>query len=327
MMTWARWAWREAAVVLVTAAVMCQARPAIADDARERAKALFQEGRAALAEGDLDRACRNLAESLDLDERVGTAASLADCQERRGHLPAALELWRRSAALAAEMRDDREAVAQERAAALEGRVPRLAVRLERGAPRGSEISIRTHPGAVWRPIAGGTVARVGPGKAQLRVRARGHEDRHADLELAEGETREIELAAGPRRAPPPSAPPGPSSPDAEEADGPSPLQVAGYAVGASGIVGVGIGAILGLISISKRDASEPHCNAANVCDAEGVELRDDGIALGDAATAAFVLGGAALATGITLVVLAPSSSPTAPSVGLAGTGASLRAPW
>src|SRR5882672_2555090 len=59
------------------------------------ADALFQEGQAALERGDLDIACPKLRESDRLDPANGTKLNLADCEEKRGHLASAWELYRK----------------------------------------------------------------------------------------------------------------------------------------------------------------------------------------------------------------------------------------
>src|SRR5262245_31877335 len=60
------------------------------------AEALFEEGRSALAAGDLDLACARFRESNRLDPAVGTVLNLADCEEKRGKLATAWTLFRRA---------------------------------------------------------------------------------------------------------------------------------------------------------------------------------------------------------------------------------------
>src|SRR4051812_33228673 len=58
------------------------------------AEALFNEGRKALAAGDLETACARLRASDKLDPAPGTKANLAECEEKRGRVATAWELYR-----------------------------------------------------------------------------------------------------------------------------------------------------------------------------------------------------------------------------------------
>jgi hypothetical protein len=80
--------------------------------------------------------------------------------------------------------------------------------------------------------------------------------------------------------------------------------VAGWIVTGIGVVGVGVGAGFGLLSIGKRDESRSHCTA-DTCDATGISLRDDAIRNGNIATGAIIAGSAAIAGGIVLVLTVP----------------------
>jgi serine/threonine-protein kinase len=82
----------------------------------------------------------------------------------------------------------------------------------------------------------------------------------------------------------------------------------GLAVGGAGVVGVALGTVFGLDAKSKLDDSGAHCGAGNVCDAAGVELRDDAIGAGTRSTIAFVVGGVMLAAGVILYFTAPRST-------------------
>ena len=87
-----------------------------------------------------------------------------------------------------------------------------------------------------------------------------------------------------------------------------PVKTIGYVVGAAGLLGIGVGSVLGAMAISRNSDSKTTCDANNVCDAAGKSLRDDARAFGNISTIAFIAGGALLATGISLVLLAPSKS-------------------
>jgi hypothetical protein len=99
-----------------------------------KAEKLFEEGVALLGRKDFANACPKLEESRNLAPGLGVTLYLADCNEGLGRLATALALFREGAALAHTRKDEREAAAQARIAALETSVPRIRVRLAAPAP-------------------------------------------------------------------------------------------------------------------------------------------------------------------------------------------------
>jgi hypothetical protein len=90
----------------------------------------------------------------------------------------------------------------------------------------------------------------------------------------------------------------------------------GLIVGGAGIVSLGVAGAFGLRSINKHNDADPHCTG-NLCDQEGVDLRNDARTAGNVATVTTIVGGAALVTGLTLFLTAPRDTVTTPSVGSA----------
>ena len=84
-------------------------------------------------------------------------------------------------------------------------------------------------------------------------------------------------------------------------------------LGVVGVVGLGAGTVLGLMAKSKYDDSKEHCrpNDENLCNAQGVELRDDAMSLGTLSTVGFVVGGVALAGAGVLWITSADSKETA----------------
>jgi hypothetical protein len=129
--------------------------------------------------------------------------------------------------------------------------------------------------------------------------------------------------------PPAMAPSAPEAP-ASTSSGASPLRYVGYAAAGLGLVGFGLAVAFGLHANSKYDEStgDPGgsgCDANNFCGAQGKQARADAQSAGTLATVGFVAGGVLLATGIALVVLAPSrassNSITARLAPMVGAGA------
>src|SRR6185369_17293316 len=94
--------------------------------------------RAAMDRADFTAACEQFRASDKLDAAVGTELNLADCEEKRGHLASAWELYRTAAEKLSE-RDERLAFARSRIQALAPRLPKLTLTLAPGAPRQSAV--------------------------------------------------------------------------------------------------------------------------------------------------------------------------------------------
>ena len=85
----------------------------------------------------------------------------------------------------------------------------------------------------------------------------------------------------------------------------------GIAATVIGVLGAGAGVALGLVAKSGQDESnKAHCDAeSNECDTEGLKMRADAVALGNAGTGVFIAGAAIGAAGIVLLITSPSSAP------------------
>jgi len=124
-------------VVLVCLLTWSVLRPAHAQEAasdsanQARAKVLFQEGRALVADGRYADACPLFEQSSKLVEGIGTLFNLADCWERLRRTRSAAALYRKVERLAlASGQDQRAQVAAQRALNLESSLSKLLIRLE-----------------------------------------------------------------------------------------------------------------------------------------------------------------------------------------------------
>ena len=94
----------------------------------------------------------------------------------------------------------------------------------------------------------------------------------------------------------------------EEASGPgwtNAQAASGLVTAGAGVAGIGVGIVLGLVGKSNWNDSAPYCDA-DLCDAEGVAIRDDARALGTAATVTVVVGAALLAGGVVIWLTSPA---------------------
>ncbi|WP_437285105.1 tetratricopeptide repeat protein [Sorangium sp. So ce406] len=268
------------------------------------AEALFDAGRAALQAKDYDAACPKFRESYELDPAPGALLNLADCEEKRGRVATAWSIFRQ---LARDLpaSDDRRPIAQARATALEGRVPRLTIRLAPGAPADTAVQrggIPVGAGSLGAPLP------VDPGEVQVTASAPGRKQKTFTVQLAEGAQSELLVAP---EEPAAGGSAGPALPPKESPQGAagSTWRTAGWISAGVGAVGIGVGAVFGLRAIGKMDDADPYCNDSNVCAAEGIRLQEQGATAGTISTVAFLVGAAALGAGAVLIFTAPSSGP------------------
>src|ERR1700722_11823966 len=116
--------------MLVASLVVASA--AIAGGARAQetaaAETLFNDGRALLAQGRYAEACAKLTESERLDAAVGTLLNLGDCYEKMGRIATAWAVFRQAAGMALTGKQPaRQKIADGRVAALEPKIPKLAL--------------------------------------------------------------------------------------------------------------------------------------------------------------------------------------------------------
>jgi hypothetical protein len=285
------------------------AGPAAAQPAQE-ADELFRRGHALYDEGKLEEACRTLARSQALDPSVGTLGLLAACEEKRGLLARAYADFRETERLAGKAKDARGAYAAERAAALLARVGRLVIQVDPTAPPARV----TRAGEEVRAADLGAELVVDPGSFEIVAAGPDGSEIRRSVTIAAGQRLEVVLPALARK---PLAP----------VEHPV-MRALAYVTGAVGLAGVGVGAGLGALAISRNTASMSCMPSARTCPA-----RDDAFTAANASTAAFVVGLAAVGTGVVLFVVSRPSAPAvpgsavsiglSPSVGARGGGLSV----
>ncbi len=283
------------------------------------AQALFYEARALMKEGKYAVACPKLEESLRLDYGIGTEFNLADCNEKMGKLSTAWSGFLSVAAAAkSQSQAQREKVARDRAKALEPKLPKLTIDVPSPAPPGLEVK---RDGLVVGSASWGTPVPIDPGSHRITASAPGKLAWEGTVNAVEGKVVRISVPRELPNAPSAELPSVIPAPVAERNDlsrqDPSagfpepiveqrggPQRTIGWIVGGLGIAGLGVGAGFGIDSLQKGNRAKEHCNG-DLCDAQGVSLRDKALQSGDISTIATVAGGAALLGGVVLVLTAP----------------------
>jgi hypothetical protein len=328
---------RALAAALLLATTTASAQPSPGPE-KAAAQALFDEAQALGKDGKWEAACPKYAESLRLDPAMGTRFYLAQCLENTGKLASAWTYYLEVADGArAAGQKKREEAATERAEALKPRLPRLAIKVPEALRALAGLEIK-RDGVVVGEAQWGTGIPVDPGKHALTASAPGKKPWSTEIELKqEGQSVDVEIPALASNAPPPPPPPPvvvqprlpPPPPPPPPPPGMAGRRVAGFVVGGAGVVGLGVAFGLGGAALGKKSASnEGGCNAAtDVCNAAGQALRSQGLGLATGSTVAFVVGLAAVGTGVVLVATAPAKKPAAPSVAAGPGGGSLTWRW
>ncbi|MEO7110296.1 MAG: hypothetical protein ABI183_07670 [Polyangiaceae bacterium] len=292
--------------------VLAAPKAAHADDASvNRAQSLFDEGKALLDAANFPEACPKLAESKELAPGIGVTLYLADCEDNVGKRASALSHYREAETMAHARGDARESTAHDYVTKLENETARIHIHVSTGSQRltitdnGRPVSINSNRGFP-----------ADPGAHKIRASSAGKAEWSEIVHVPEsvdgvdGMTIEISV--------PPLEDGGvmsdrntESQPDQNRSrSNGSTQRVIGIGVGAAGIVGLGVGAFLGLHAKSLQDESNGAgggCNASDTCDPHGQELRMSALSSATASTILFAVGGAAVVTGIVLYATAPSS--------------------
>ena len=149
------------------------------------AQALFEDGRSLLSQGSLELACGKLEESYRLDPGVGTLLSWADCEERRGRMTTAWELWLEAASEARSAKQpDREALARGRAALAREKLGTLTIDVPFEA-RVVGLSISSD-GVPLAAAAWGTEAPIDPGEHTIVATAPGRQELAERVQVTAG---------------------------------------------------------------------------------------------------------------------------------------------
>lgn len=254
-----------------------------------QADLLVQQAHALLDTGRVDAACAKFeaAEALEIGAR--TLIQLGDCHQRAGRSASAWHAFLEAEALAQDKKEHELAQrAAERVAALEpklnrivfvvpttSRVPGLTVRL--GA--------NTVPPSDW-----GTAIPVDPGMQRVSASAKGYRAWSAEIDATNGEGRRYPIDV-PTLAP-----------EQPRGDRGRAYRTAGVVTGSVGLAGLGAGAVFS--ALSRGGDGQSTCAKGAVQCAQNPSNKG---AYADAAAVSFALGGALLATGVTLFVLAPSA--------------------
>jgi hypothetical protein len=269
------------------------------------ADALFDEAKKLAEQGNHAEACPKFEASFNLDPTLGTLLNLADCHEKIGKIATAWAEWGESAERAERAGDDRVAYAKERRAALEPRLPRLAIVVTNPKPGLTVV----RDDVVVPPGTYGVALPVDPGKHAIRVKRGDQVIAEQSVETTEAkiETVELDLDEIEKAAPPPAGPR-----TAVAAPPPSSSQkTIGFVVGGGGLVLLAGAAVLEIVALSSKPTNA-QC-PDSFCTPEGFRRASKAKTFATIGQWIGLGGLVATGVGVTLVITAPSGPKSAPA--------------
>ncbi len=289
--------------VLISAAGLLLSAPAFAGEPSaadsESALQLYKEGKALRDKGEQQAGLEKLRAAYSLVETPITALELGrtyiavgQLVEARGVLLSVSRIPVRNneSTKAGEARIEAEALA----IGLRPRLASLTVRPRGVTPGGSAPRISIDNVAL--PAEAATVPRVlNPGAHVVVVEANGQKVQ-SDITLAEGQSSELDVAIPPAKIEPAAVPlaittePPPPAPDRKL----SPLGYIGFGTAA---VGIGVGTVTGILTLSKASALKDACRDKQCPESSQSDI-DSASATGAVSTVAFIVGGVGVAVGV-----------------------------
>jgi tetratricopeptide (TPR) repeat protein len=281
------------------------------------AEALFEKGKALMAERRFEEACPMLAESQRVDPGGGTALALALCHERQGKTATAWSELKDALALARRDGEaDRRAVAERHLAALEPKLSRLTLRISRdvAATRGLAIS---RDGIALAPAAWGFAAPVDPGVHHVEARAPGKRAWAREFTVA-GDGAVVEVAV-------PALVDAPAASDARPPErGTSARTFVGWSLVGAGAVAIAVGAVFGVRALTEQSSADATCPTRACNDSDALSANGSAQSAALVADVALPLGAATSAAGV--IVLLTARHEPKPAVALAPFALGARGP-
>jgi hypothetical protein len=256
-----------------------------------------------MAAGSYDIACARFRDSDKLDPAVGTRFNLADCEEKRGRLATAWSLFRGVLSELAQD-DDRKPIAEERVANLKPRLPIVTMVPPPDAAPGLRVRI---DGVEIGEASFGVPLPMDPGPHDLSLLPADGTERRTTFVLSEGEHSELPLLIDASQAS--------SAPDAATSEAPADSSAWwqkrrhwGLLAGGAGVAGVAVGAVAGIVTLSKKSTADDNCSESRrTCNQVGVDANESGRTYGLVSGVGFGIGVVGLAAGAYLLLTGSSS--------------------
>ncbi|MBL8743668.1 MAG: hypothetical protein JNK04_21310 [Myxococcales bacterium] len=306
---------RSLAVVSLLAAtvLVCLPRVASAGPDIGSADQLFAQAKQLMSEGKFAQACAKFEASYDADPALGALLNLADCLERDGRMASAYGRWGDAIDYANKKNDERAKFARERRDEIRPKLSFVTL-----AVKGEADDLTVFKGDTkLSKGAFGTALPTDPGETVIQV-VRGTDQVlwETTIVLSEAEQKTVDIPldviakANPTATKKRTAGAGRSGERGEVPEGFwSTQRIAGFVVGAGGLLVAGGGFALGGIAQSKKSDLDAECSESDttrLCTPEGLEIADEARTFAEASTYTLVAGGIVVAVGITVIITAPN---------------------
>ncbi|HEY1693813.1 MAG TPA: hypothetical protein VGG39_16715 [Polyangiaceae bacterium] len=174
----------------------------------------------------------------------------------------------------------------------------------------------------------GTALSIDPGEHTFTFETSGQPSVTKKIIVVEGQKdrRELVTFGVPAEAAATGSTTGPSVPPPETSEGIGTQKVLALVAGGVAVVGLGVGAAMGLVAMSKKSAAQSAC--PNDCATQdGVDKWSSASSAGTLSTIGFIVGGVGLAGAAVLWFTAPTAGAQPPQVGVGPGGLLLRGAW
>jgi hypothetical protein len=278
--------------------------------------ALFNQGLKEMLAGDYVHGCPRIAESQRMDPRPGTMFTLAECEARWGRFASAvahyadyLRAVERMPQSAREKQAERVSVATSQTQDLGPKIPRVVLTLPLRAPRG--ITVRQDDMLIGEPALGIELP-VDPGEHVIHVQLPSGAVREQRFRVQPGERLDIVLLLPTGSEPTSTQPSGSHISETNSIRPASSRRTWAYAIGGVGVAGIALGAVTGLMTMSRKATIENNCQDI-WCTAEGKSAADEARTTGAISTVAFGVGLAGIAAAAVLLLTDPTARKADPS--------------
>jgi hypothetical protein len=293
--------------VLLAAAALGVSGAASAQDAQK----LYDAGLKDMREGRYESGCPAIEQSYRLDAQPGALFTLAACYARWGKSYTAMQRYQaflgeidKMPPAERDKQQERIKAAREKLAELEPEVPTLSMSFSTPPPTGTTVEVDGRP---LSPSELATPLKLDPGEHRVVVKT------------VEGDVKEYKEKLEPR-APlhltlvtPTPAPATESDSTEQPAEGggdgagPQPMVVGAFVVGGIGLASIVVGAVTGGLVLGKKSVVDENCVDV-VCNATGKDAVDQASTLAMVSNLTLGVGTAAVATGLVLLLVAPTES-------------------
>lgn len=310
-----------ASTLVITAATTASADPSLSD--RETARSLMDDGDAKRDKNDFKAALKSYEAADAIMHVPTTGLEVARAQAQLGMLLEARETLGRVNRLPPKPGEPAPFTAARKTAEaltaeIGARIPSVTVLVTNGEP--GQTTVVVFDGEIVPPAASAAPRKVNPGRHSVVARS-GSLEKKQDIDVAERESKTVTIDLKPFKAPAPVPPPGGEEP--VETSSPSSLpKVLIFGGFGLGVVGIGVGSVTGLLSISQVSDVKKDCQN-NVCPQSKSGDIDSAKSMGTISTIAFIAGGVGVGAGIIGLILQSkqSSAESTPPLGTSAASA------